>query len=47
VQRIVPTVLDLATNPQAAAEKANAARQFVEKRQRETMGVLGRELATS
>lgn len=44
VERIVPTVLTLALDPKAAAEKANAARRFVEQRQKETMAVLAREL---
>lgn len=35
--RIVPTVLAMATDPDAAHAKAAAARAFVEKRQRETM----------
>lgn len=43
-RRIVPTVLDIAKNPEAAREKAAAAKAFVEKRQRETMEVLAREI---
>ena len=35
--RVVPTVLEIATHPEAAREKVAAARRFVEKRQRETM----------
>jgi len=38
--RIVPAVLSLATDPAAARARAAAAREFVEKRQRETMGIL-------
>ena len=33
VEKIVPTVLDIATNPNAAREKARTARDFVRKRQ--------------
>ena len=40
VRRIVPTVLELAKNPAAAAERAQQARRFVERRQQETMAVL-------
>ncbi len=40
VERVVPTVLAIAKDPLAAKEKANAARAFVAKRQRETMDVL-------
>ncbi len=43
-KRIVPAVLDIATHPDTAREKAELARSFVEKRQKETMEVLGREL---
>ena len=35
--RVVPTVLEIATHPEAAREKVAAARRFVEQRQRETM----------
>ncbi|QDT08238.1 polysaccharide pyruvyl transferase family protein [Planctomycetes bacterium K23_9] len=42
VQRIVPTVLDIAKNPDEARAKAAKARAFVEKRQRETMDQLNR-----
>ena len=45
-QKIVPAVLDLATNPQAAAQRVAKARAFVEKRQRETMAELKRNLST-
>jgi polysaccharide pyruvyl transferase WcaK-like protein len=44
--RIVPTVLKMANDLDAAKAKANEARQFVEKRQRETMAVLQKELAS-
>src|SRR5688572_18795612 len=37
VERLTPTVLELARNPEAARAKAAKAREFVEKRQRETM----------
>ncbi len=47
VARIVPTVLDMAKNPQAAREKAAKARKVVEKRQQETMMVLSETLAES
>jgi polysaccharide pyruvyl transferase WcaK-like protein len=43
-ERIVSTVLDIARNPEIARRKANRARSFVEKRQKETMEVLGKEL---
>lgn len=42
--RIVPTVLDMVTNSAAARKKAATAKKFVEKRQAETMQVLGKEL---
>ncbi|MBL9122313.1 MAG: polysaccharide pyruvyl transferase family protein, partial [Planctomycetaceae bacterium] len=44
VERIVSTVVSLVQDPAAAAAKAQQARQFVERRQRETMGVLRMEL---
>jgi polysaccharide pyruvyl transferase WcaK-like protein len=44
-KRIVPTVLDMATNRAAAMDKVAKARAFVEKRQRETMGYLAKTLA--
>ncbi|GAB5514658.1 polysaccharide pyruvyl transferase family protein [Rhodopirellula baltica] len=44
--RIVPTVLQMANDLDAAKAKANKARQFVEKRQRETMAILQSELAS-
>ncbi len=47
VAGVVPAVLDMAKRPEAAREKAEAAREFVEKRQRETMAVLKKELAAS
>lgn len=40
VKRIVPTVLAIAKDPEAAKEKALKARTFVQKRQKETMDVL-------
>jgi polysaccharide pyruvyl transferase WcaK-like protein len=43
-KRIVPAVLDIATQPDTAREKAKQAKSFVEKRQKETMEVLKREL---
>lgn len=44
--RIVPTVLRMANDLGAAKAKADEARRFVEKRQRETMAVLRKELAS-
>lgn len=44
--RIVPAVLQMANDLDAAKVKANKARQFVEKRQRETMAILQSELAS-
>ena len=43
-ERIVPAVLDIASDPDMARKKAAMAKSFVEKRQEETMKVLGREL---
>ena len=43
-EAIVPTVLAMATDPEAAKVKAAKARAFVEKRQRETMQVLEKNL---
>ena len=43
-KRIVPAVLDIAKHPDSAMEKADRAKSFVEKRQKETMEILGREL---
>jgi polysaccharide pyruvyl transferase WcaK-like protein len=43
-ERIVPTVLDIAKHPEIAREKAIRAKSFVEKRQKETMEILRREL---
>ena len=37
IARIVPTVLELAKNPEAAKAKAAKAKAFVEQRQRDTM----------
>lgn len=45
VVRVVPTVLEMATNPQAAKAKAAEARHFVEQRQEETMAQLASCLA--
>jgi polysaccharide pyruvyl transferase WcaK-like protein len=45
VERIVPTVLAMAKDPDAAKAKAAEARQFVERRQRETMSVLAQRFA--
>jgi len=47
VERIVPTVLALAKDPQSAADKAAVARRFVEQRQQETMAILARELGNA
>jgi hypothetical protein len=43
-ERIVPAVLAMAKDPAAAKAKAAKAREFVEKRQRETMNVLDKSL---
>ncbi len=45
VAGIAPAVLDLANHPEKAREKAAKARKFVERRQQETMAILGQELA--
>ncbi|GAB2795358.1 polysaccharide pyruvyl transferase family protein [Rhabdobacter roseus] len=45
VARYVPAVLEMAKNPKAARAKAAQGRKFVEKRQRETMGTLKKNLA--
>jgi outer membrane murein-binding lipoprotein Lpp len=45
VDRLVPAVLEMARDPQAARTKAATAREFVERRQGETMAVLAKELA--
>lgn len=47
VQRIVPTVLILAQDPEAASAKARRAQQVVEQRQRETLAILRGELGLS
>ena len=44
VARLTPTVLEIATNPTAARQKAAAARQFVITRQRETMAQVANQL---
>lgn len=44
VARYPAAVLELARNPAAAREKAATARAFVERRQRETMAIVGRSL---
>jgi polysaccharide pyruvyl transferase WcaK-like protein len=44
VDRLVPTVVEFAKDPEAAKAKAAKARAFVEKRQRETMAVLATNL---
>lgn len=44
VKRIVPAILEMARNPEAAKVKAKQARKFVQKRQRETMAILKCEL---
>jgi hypothetical protein len=46
VARIVPTVLAMAKDPAAAKARAMKAREFVQQRQRETMQVLGKALAS-
>lgn len=43
--RIVSTVLEIATNPEAAKAKASAAKSFVERRQKETMDTLREQLS--
>ena len=43
VQGVVPAVLAMAKDPEAAKAKAAKARAFVEQRQRETMAVLGQQ----
>ena len=45
VAKVVPTVLAMAKDPAGSKAKAEKARAYVEKRQRETMGVLKAELA--
>lgn len=44
VQRIVPTVLAIAKDPEAARAKALKAREFVRQRQKETMQLLAKSL---
>jgi len=44
VAKVVPTVLAMAKDPAGSKAKAEKARAFVEKRQRETMSVLKMEL---
>lgn len=44
-ERIVPAVLEIAKNPEAARESAATAKDFVEKRQKEAMEELRRELS--
>ena len=43
-ERIVPAVLAMAKDPVAAQQKVAKAREFIERRQRETMGVLAKAL---
>jgi polysaccharide pyruvyl transferase WcaK-like protein len=43
-EQIVPAVLDIARHPEIAKKKASRAKSFVEKRQGETMEILGKEL---
>jgi len=45
-KRIVPAVLEMAKQPEAAKAKASKARAFVEKRQQQTMDVLRQELSS-
>lgn len=47
VSRVAPTVLALAKDPEGAKAQAAAARAIVERRQKETMGVLRRTLGLS
>jgi hypothetical protein len=47
IGRLVPAVLALAKDPAAARARAAKARKFVERRQRETMAVVGRNLKTA
>lgn len=44
VKQVVPTVLEMARNPEIAKNKAAAAQQRVQQRQAETMAILRREL---
>ena len=44
-EKIAPAVLDIATNPETAKAKAAEARLFVEKRQKQTMDSLRRQLS--
>ncbi len=44
LDRLVPTVLELAKDPAAARIKATKAREFVQQRQRKTMNVLAKNL---
>ncbi|MDB4459097.1 polysaccharide pyruvyl transferase family protein [bacterium] len=46
VAGVAPAVLKMAMDSEAALKKAKAAREFVEKRQRETMGILKRVLVS-
>lgn len=45
VDKIVPAILEMARDPQAAKAKARQAHMFVLKRQKETMSTLAKELA--
>lgn len=47
VRKVVPAVLAMAKDPAAAKTKAATARAFVEKRQRETMGILAKKLGVA
>jgi hypothetical protein len=44
LQRVVPAVLAMAKDPAAAKAKAGKARAFVQQKQKETMGVVGRSI---
>jgi hypothetical protein len=44
LKRVVPAVLAVAKDPAAAKEKAAKAREFVLKRQKETMEIVGRSV---
>ncbi len=41
MNRLVPTVLEMAKNPEAALQKTQKVKELVEKRQAETMKILG------
>lgn len=47
VAKVVPAVLAMAKGPEAARKKAAKAKAFVERRQKETMGVVNKALGAS